>query len=133
MRTLKRAAHDGFASFVGIGRGLWLFPLDTMFRTVGLRYGWLKALFNATPAPVLRGIGRLRAERAAWRATRTVPAYGRYLGEQGVDVAGLFPLGVLGHLPETDKASYVDRYGLMERCIGGTVAYPGTPGRPAST
>src|SRR4051812_29450513 len=126
MRTLQRAAHDGFATFVGIGRGLWLFPLDTMFRTVGLRYGWLKALFNATPAPVLRGIGRLRAERAAWRATRGVPAYRRYLSERGVDVAGLFPLGVLGHLPETDKASYVDRYGLMERCVGGAVAYPGT-------
>ena len=37
-----RAARDAFAAFVGFGRGLWLFPLDTMFRTVGLRYGWLK-------------------------------------------------------------------------------------------
>ncbi len=126
MGSLKRAARDGFASFVGLGRGLWLFPLDTMFRTVGLRYGWLKALFNATPAPLLRGIGRLRAERAAWRATRGVPAYGRYLAESGVDVAGLFPLGILSHLPETDKASYVDRYGLLDRCVGGAVAYPGT-------
>ena len=126
MRTLRHAAHDGFASFVGIGRGLWLFPLDTMFRTVGLRYGWLKTLFNATPAPVLNGIGRLRAERAAWRATRSVPAYGRYLRESNVDVDGLFPLGILDHLPETDKASYVDRYGIMERCVGGVVAYPGT-------
>jgi phenylacetate-CoA ligase len=126
MRMLQRAAHDGFASFVGFGRGIWLFPLDTMFRTVGLRYGWLKALFSATPAPVLRGIGRLRAERAAWRATRNVPAYGRYLTATGVNVAGLFPLGILGHLPETDKASYVDRYGLLDRCVGGAVAYPGT-------
>jgi phenylacetate-CoA ligase len=126
MRALRHAAHDGFASFVGIGRGLWLFPLDTMFRTVGLRYGWLKTLFNATPAPVLNGIGRLRAERAAWRATRSVPAYGRYLRESNVDVDGLFPLGILDHLPETDKASYVDRYGIMERCVGGAVAYPGT-------
>ncbi|HEX2754456.1 MAG TPA: hypothetical protein VHM48_03275, partial [Candidatus Limnocylindrales bacterium] len=126
MATLKRVAHDGFASFVGFGRGIWLFPLDMTFRTVGLRYGWLKALFNATPAPLLRGIGRLRAERAAWRATRSVPAYGRFLAESGVNVASLFPLGVLGHLPETDKASYVDRYGLLERCVGGAVPYPGT-------
>ena len=114
------------ASFVGFGRGIWLFPLDTMFRTVGLRYGWLKALFTFTPATLIRGVGQLRAERAAWRASRRVPAYGRYLAESGVDVAGLFPLGILGRLPETDKKSYVDRYPLLERCIGGAVPYPGT-------
>ena len=123
---IRRLARDGFASFVGFGRGIWLFPLDSMFRTVGLRYGWLKALFIATPAPLMRGIGRLRAERAAWRATRRVPAYHAYLRESGVDIAGLFPLGILRHLPETDKKSYVDCYGLLERCIGGAVPYPGT-------
>ncbi len=122
----RRAARDSFAAFVGIGRGVWLFPLDTMFRTVGLRYGWLRSLFIATPAPLLTMIGRLRAERAAWRASRTVPAYGKYLTESGVDVASLFPLGILDHLPETDKKSYVDRYGLIERCIGGAVPYAGT-------
>ena len=85
-------ARDGLAPFVGFGRGLWLFPLDTMFRTVGLRYGWLKALFIVTPAPLLRAIGRLRAERAAWRATpprpglRPVPR-----ASPGVDVAGAVP------------------------------------------
>src|SRR5262245_43646401 len=62
------------AWFVGFGRGLWLFPLDVLFRTVGLRYGWLRTLFIVTPAPLLRGIGQLRAERAAWRAARRVPA-----------------------------------------------------------
>jgi len=30
---------------VGVGRGLWLFPLDVTFKTVGLRYGWLKVAF----------------------------------------------------------------------------------------
>jgi phenylacetate-CoA ligase len=124
--ALARFGRTGSASFVGFGRGIWLFPLDAMFRTVGLRYAWLKALFIATPAPLMRGIGRLRAERAAWRATRRVPAYGRYLADSGVDVERLFPLGILGHLPETDKASYVDRYGLIDRCIGGAVPYAGT-------
>src|SRR5512138_1843904 len=114
MTLPKRLARDAAASFVGIGRGLWLLPLDVTFRTVGLRYGWLKALFTWTPAPLLRGIGRLRAERAAWRATRTVPAYRRFLGHAGVDVGGLFPLGILAHLPETEKANYVDRYGFLE-------------------
>jgi phenylacetate-coenzyme A ligase PaaK-like adenylate-forming protein len=126
MAVLRQAARNAFATFVGIGRGLWLFPLDMTFRTVGLRYGWLKALFTWTPAPLLRGVGRLRAERAAWRATRSVPAYGRFLADNAVDVAGLFPLGILDHLPETDKPSYVDRYGLLERCVGGAVPFAGT-------
>jgi phenylacetate-CoA ligase len=126
LAAIRRIGRQGLASFVGVGRGIWLFPLDTMFRMVGLRYGWLKALFTATPPAVLAGIARLRAERAAWRATRRVPAYHAFLVANGVDVSGLFPLGILAHLPATDKRNYVDRYGLMERCVGGTVPYPGT-------
>ena len=118
--------RDGLATFVGIGRGLWLLPLDITFRTVGLRYGWLKALFERTPTRVLAGLGQLRAERAAWRAARTVPAYGRFLAAAGIRHASLFPLGILRRLPETDKASYVDRYGLLDRCVGAAVPYPGT-------
>jgi phenylacetate-CoA ligase len=114
------------ASVVGIGRGLWLFPLDATFRTVGLRYGWLKALFERTPAPVLAGLGQLRAERAAWRASRRVPAYRRFLDDAGVRPRGLFPLGILDRLPETDKRSYVDRFGMLERCVHGAVPFPGT-------
>lgn len=123
---IGRMARSGLASFVGFGRGIWLFPLDATFKTVGLRYGWLKAMFTVTPAPILRGIGQLRAERAAWWATRRVPAYGRFLEEAGVDVGRLFPLGILRRLPETDKMSYVDRYGMLERCIRGDLPYPGT-------
>jgi phenylacetate-CoA ligase len=126
MRLARLAARHGFATFVGFGRGLWLFPLDMTFRTVGLRYGWLRAFFLFTPAPLMRGIGQLRAERAAWRAARRVPAYGAYLESTGVDRAGLFPLGILDRLPETDKASYIDRYDIIDRCVGGAVPYPGT-------
>ncbi len=114
------------ASVVGLGRGLWLLPLDVTFRTVGLRYGWLKALFERTPAPILAGLGQLRAERAAWRAVRNVPAYRRFLRDAGVSGRSLFPLGILGRLPETDKRSYIDRFGLLERCVDGSVPYPGT-------
>ena len=123
---IARIARNAMASFVGFGRGIWLFPLDTIFRTVGLRYGWLMTLFTWSPPALLRGISRVRAERAAWRATRSVPAYRHYLEGSGVDLAGLFPLGILDRLPETDKRDYVDRYGLMERCIGGAVPFPGT-------
>jgi phenylacetate-CoA ligase len=124
--VIIRIARDGFAAFVGFGRGIWLLPLDITFKTVGLRFGWLKALFLAAPPPLISGIGRLRAERAAWRAARRVPAYKAFLASHKVNVPGLFPLGILARLPETDKQSYVDRYGLLERCIGGAVPYPGT-------
>jgi len=114
------------ATVIGIGRGLWLLPLDIAFRTVGLRYGWLRLLFRITPPRILAAIGRLRAERAAWRATRQVPAYRRFLVDAGLDPDALVPLGILDRLPETDKPSYVDRFGLLERCVGGRVPYPGT-------
>jgi phenylacetate-CoA ligase len=114
------------ASIVGVGRGLWLLPLDVTFRTVGLRYGWLKALFERTPTRILAGLGQLRAERAAWRAIRNVPAYRGFLQDAGVRGRSLFPLGILGRLPETDKRSYVDRFGMLERCVDGSVPYPGT-------
>ncbi len=114
------------ASVVGVGRGLWLFPLDVTFKTVGLRYGWLKALFEHTPAWILAGLGQLRAERAAWRAVRNVPAYRRFLQDAGVRGRSLYPLGILARLPETDKRSYVDRFGFLERCVDGAVPYPGT-------
>jgi phenylacetate-CoA ligase len=55
-----------------------------------------------------------------------VPAYGRFLESRGISVERLFPLGILGRLPETDKMSYVDRYGMLERCIRGDLPYPGT-------
>jgi phenylacetate-CoA ligase len=111
---------------IGIGRGLWLFPLDLTFRVVGLRFGWLRALFGAVPAPILADLGLRRAERAALRASRRVPAYRAYLGEAAIDADALVPFRVLRRLPETDKRTYVDRYGLLERCIDGQVPYPGT-------
>ncbi len=119
-------ARDWLSSVVGVGRGIWLFPLDVAFKTVGLRYRWLKTLFERTPPPVLDGLGQLRAERAAWRAIRRVPAYGQFLEDAGIDAGVLLPLGILRHLPETDKRSYVDRFGLAERCLDGRFPFPGT-------
>jgi phenylacetate-CoA ligase len=119
------ARHAG-AWLIGLGRGAWLFPLDATFKTVGLRYGWLTRLFRRTPPPILAGLGQLRAERAAWRAAKRVPAYRDFLQKHAVDPDDLFPLGILGRLPETEKKNYIDRYDLMERCVGGRVPYAGT-------
>jgi phenylacetate-CoA ligase len=119
------ARHAG-AWLIGLGRGAWLFPLDVIFKTVGLRYGWLTQLFRRTPPRLLAGLGQLRADRASWRAAKRVPAYRDFLEQAAVDPDDLFPFGILGRLPETDKRNYIDRYGLMERCVGGGVPYPGT-------
>src|SRR5256714_5624954 len=119
-------AFRTLASGLGVGRNAWLLPLDVTFKTIGLRYGWLKALFDNAPAGPLAMTGRLRAERAAWRAVRQVPAYCAYLSAQGVAVNHLVPAGILEKLPETDKRSYIDPYPLAERCLYGRIPFVGT-------
>lgn len=109
----------------GLGRSIWLLPLDLAFRTVGIRYGWLKALFRHAPPPLLALTGRLRAERAAWRAMHRVPGYRAYLESIGTDPDALVPAGILSHLPDTDKHSYIDPYPLASRCVDGRFPFVG--------
>jgi len=109
----------------GLGRNAWLFPLDLTFRFIGVRYGWLKALFETVPPPVLRLTGRLRAERAAWRAIKRVPAYRAHLRAAGIDHDRLLPAGILEAIPETDKRTYIDLYALAERCLDGRIRFKG--------
>jgi phenylacetate-CoA ligase len=114
------------ATFGGLLRATWLFPLDVAFRVLGLRFAWLRALFTYAPAVLLESLGRLRAERAAFRAIRRVPAYRRFTREQGIHADEAWPLGILHDLPETDKRSYIDRYTLEDRCVDGRFPFPGT-------
>jgi phenylacetate-CoA ligase len=117
--------HHAIASVFGIGRNAWLFPLDVTFRFVGIRFGWLKALFEHVPPPVLAITGRLRAERAAWRAAHRVPAYRAYLIANGIDPDRLPPAGILRGLPETDKHSYIDAHSMADRCVDGRIMFKG--------
>jgi phenylacetate-CoA ligase len=114
------------ATFGGLLRATWLFPLDVAFRVLGLRFAWLRALFTYTPPVMLEFLGRLRAERAAFRAIRRVPAYRRFTQEQGVRAQEAWPLGILHTLPQTDKHSYIDRYSLEDRCVDGRFPFAGT-------
>ena len=118
-------ARHFIAWIFGLGRNLWLFPLDVTFRAVGLRYGWLKTLFQTVPPRVLAITGRLRAERALWRALHRVPAYRAYLTSAGIDPDRLPPAGSLERVPETDKHSYIDPYPMAERCVDGRIAFKG--------
>ncbi len=114
------------AGLGGLLRAAWLFPLDVAFRVLGLRFAWLKALFTHGPPILLEFLGRLRAERAAFRAIRRVPAYGRLMREQGIRADTAWPLGILRTLPETDKRNYIDRYSLEDRCVDGRFTFVGT-------
>ena len=109
----------------GLGRRAWLLPLDVTFRVVGIRYGWLRWLFATVPPQVLALTGRLRAERAVWRAIRRVPAYRAYLTSAGIDPDRLPPAAILRAVPETDKQTYIDRYTIEQRCVDGRIAFKG--------
>jgi phenylacetate-CoA ligase len=114
------------ASIGGFLRAAWLFPLDVAFRVFGLRYAWLRALFTYAPPGALEFLGRLRAERAAFRAIRRVPAYRRFLRDRDIGADTAWPLGILRSLPETDKRTYIDRYTLEDRCVDGRFTFVGT-------
>jgi phenylacetate-CoA ligase len=122
----RRRVAAGVATAGGVLRGLWLFPLDVAFRLLGLRYGWMKWLFTHAPPRFLAFMGRLRAERAAHRAIRRVPAYRRFLEHSGVRGEEHLPFGILRNLPETDKRNYIDPYSLEDRCVGGSFTFRGT-------
>ncbi|MDD7916687.1 phenylacetate--CoA ligase family protein [Actinomycetospora callitridis] len=62
-------------------------------------------------------LGRRRARRTVARTVRRVPAYRAFLAERGVTSRAL-PRS-LSALPETDKSSYITRYPIPERCVGG--------------
>ena len=62
-------------------------------------------------------LGRRRAQRTVARTVRRVPAYRAFLAERGVSSRAL-PRS-LSALPETDKSSYIARYPIPERCVGG--------------
>ena len=87
----------------GLLRATWLFPLVVAFE---FRPSVRRARGAVTYCPplLLEFLGRLRAERAAFRAIRRVPAYGRVLREQGSprDDRGR---EILHALPETEKRS----------------------------
>lgn len=71
-------------------------------------------------------VGRWRAWLALEQARRRVPAYRAFLAEHGnprVRVRRFDP--DLAAVPATDKESYVHRYSIEERCVGGRLPRAG--------
>jgi len=65
-------------------------------------------------------IGMWKAWRVFDLASKNTPAYQKFLKNAGfsaLKISGLTPL--LSEIPATDKASYVKKYSIEERCVGG--------------
>jgi phenylacetate-CoA ligase len=101
-----------------------LLPLvGSGLKLMSLNYGAMKWMLETVPSSVTDRLSRERALETARHAARRVPAYrGR------LEAAAVEPdrIGTFDELPETDKASYVDRWSLAERCLDGRIPLRGT-------
>ena len=97
-----------------VGLGLKLASLD---------YGTMRWILERTPPSITDRLSRERALQTARHAARGVPAYRHLLDERAFDPARIHDLR---DLPETDKASYVDRWSLTDRCVDGRLPLRGT-------
>ena len=102
---------------------LSLVTVDLLLRTVSHSYGALRRFLELAPPALSDVLSRARALRAVRRAARDVPAFREHLAG-----AALFPdrVASLDLVPETDKASYIDRYSLADRCVGGRIPLIGS-------
>ena len=101
--TLLNAAFTGLYRFVRSHYRLWY---------------WLSQHSSGR----VESLGRLNAYLMCALAKKTVPAYGRFLSDNG----HVFRLLELDSFPETTKENYVQRYGFAERCRHGHIPIAGT-------
>ena len=112
------------------GRGIGIAALHAVLplvavglRLVALSYGSLRWLLEKAPPAIADLLSRERALATARHAARRVPAYRTLLAERGVNPDRI---DALDELPETDKAAYVDRWSLTDRCLDGRIPLRGT-------
>jgi phenylacetate-CoA ligase len=116
------------ASTTTIRRGwrpsaMLLAMVDVVLSFVAQRFGTLRWTLERTPPSVSDALSEARALRTARDAARRVPAYRDHLNSNGIDPSSIRSLD---ELPETDKASYIDRYPLPQRCVDGRLPLTGT-------
>lgn len=71
--------------------------------------------------PEAARLAEVRALRVAQEAAAHVPAYARFLRQHGYDAARLRSFADFCALPIMDKDSYLRRYPLADRCLGGEI------------
>lgn len=84
-------------------------PCDFLLKIACATYPTFLGVFKLLPPSYLAWASRVKARKAYYRALRTVPAYGAFVGTQrGAAV------------PETDKESYIRPFSTDARCVDGT-------------
>jgi phenylacetate-CoA ligase len=114
-QSLRRVLVFAILRIAGAGRWL-LTSSETTYRLLFLP-GFERARWR---------FGKWHAWLAVERARRQVPAYAKLLAEHGdprVEARGLDP--DFSVLPVTDKANYVSRFSIEERCRGGAIPSAG--------
>jgi phenylacetate-CoA ligase len=99
-----------------------MLPAYSLLRTHPMSYPLL-FLPNESLEQARWRISEWRVWWVAQRARTSTPAYGAFLASHGVheiDFDGMRPR--IEQLPVMDKPSYVNRYSIEERCVGG--AFP---------
>ena len=97
--------------------------VGTGLKLMSLNYQAMRWMLETVPSSVTDRLSRERALDTARHAARHVPAYRARLEAAAVDPDRI---GALAELPETDKAGYVDRWSLAERCLNGRIPLRGT-------
>jgi phenylacetate-CoA ligase len=97
--------------------------VGTALRLVSLRYGLLRWTLETVSPALTDHLSRERAAATAHHAARQVPAYREHLQAHGIDPSRM---PAFRELPETDKATYVDRWSIAERCLDGVIPLLGT-------
>jgi len=95
----------------------------TILKLTSLNYSAMRWMLETTPPALTDRLSRDRALETARHAARRVPAYRQLLEEHAI---GPDEISTHEQLPETDKASYVDRWSLADRCLGGRIPLRGT-------
>lgn len=102
----------------------FLAVLERVVRLFMPRVGTHRILLAPGIEPLRWKLGRLRAWRTFERTARTVPAYRQFLAERGfphrLDTRGGVEAALLT-IPEMDKDSYIKRWSIPERCVGGRI------------
>jgi phenylacetate-CoA ligase len=126
--TATDLVHDGpfraAASSVATGAIRAALPaVGAGLRLAALNYRALRWTLETVAPSVTDRLSRERALMTARQAARSVPAYREHLLAAGLDPRRVTSFG---DLPETDKASYIDRWPMAARCVGGRIPLRGT-------
>ena len=96
--------------------------IDFVVRQITRKVWTHRLLLGPGIEPLRWGLGRARAWRTFHKAARRVPAYGAFLAEAGHGRALVRKVSLaeaLSQVPEMDKASYIKRWSITDRSVGG--------------